>query len=65
MEGNGMTVIDESTALLDEELDLINGGLIRLSREEIEQIRKKLWERNRPGRGYNYIDIRKFWPVKR
>ena len=40
MEGNGMTVIDESTALLDEELDLINGGLIRLSREEIEQIRK-------------------------
>lgn len=60
-----MTVIDESTALLDEELDLINGGLIRLSREEIEQIRKKLWERNRPGRGYNYIDIRKFWPVKR
>lgn len=54
-----MTIIDESTAMLDEELDLINGGLFRLSQEQIEQIREKLWERIRPGLGGNYIDIKK------
>lgn len=60
-----MTVIDERAAMLDEELDLINGGLVRLSREEIEQFRKKLWERTKPGLGFHYIDFRKILPVKR
>ena len=40
-----MTIIDESMAMLDEELDLINGGLIQLSQEQIDKLREKLWER--------------------
>ncbi len=50
-----MTVIDERAAMLEEELNLISGGVSCLSKEQLQQLRRKLWEKRKPGLGGIYV----------